>query len=249
MEGKHRVCAPVCNILDAPDGSLQRQMLFGDGFVVRKCVDGWAYGQRASDGYQGVVAAAELAGWADPTVRVRDLGAHVYCMPDIKTVPLMHLPYQSELTVVGEKGDFVELAAGGYVHQMQIEPIADQEPDILRTAERYLGVPYLWGGNSQYGLDCSGLVSAALRGAGLECPGDSGVQEAVLGDYIPTDAPLTRGDLIFWKGHVGLMFSDDLLLHANGYHMKVAFEPLKQAEDRIFNTGGGAVTGRRRLDI
>jgi cell wall-associated NlpC family hydrolase len=249
MADLHRVSAPVLNILDAPNGALQRQMLFGDGFVVDRINDGWAYGRRERDDYVGVVAASDLAGWADPTAYVRDLGAHVYPMPDIKTVPLMHLPYQAGLTVVGEQGEFAELAAGGFVHQMQIAPISDREPDILRTAERYLGVPYLWGGNAQYGIDCSGLVSAALRGAGVNGPADSGPQEAGLGETIPTDAPLARGDLIFWRGHVGLMYSPDLLLHANGHHMRVAFEPLEQAEERIFNSGGGPVTARKRLAI
>jgi len=249
MADLHRICTPVANILDKPNGLLERQMLFGDGFDVEQIVDGWAFGTRKGDGYKGVVYADSLAGWADPTVVVRDLGAHVYPVSDIKTVPLMHLPYQSELTVVGEQGDFVELAAGGYVHQMQVAPIVEREPDLLRTAERYLGVPYLWGGNSQYGIDCSGLVSAALRGAGLEGPADSGPQEKNLGVALSEDEPLMRGDLIFWKGHVGLMFNQDLLLHANGYHMKVAFEPLEQATARILASGGGAITARKRVSI
>lgn len=247
MVDLRRVCSSVLNILDAPDGALQRQMLFGDGFDVDRIDGDWAYGTRHSDGYAGVVAASNLAGWADPTVHVRDLGAHVYPEPNIKTVPLMHLPFQAGLTVVGVQGDFVELAVGGFVHQMQIAPISDIEPDLVRTAERYLGVPYLWGGNAQYGIDCSGLVSAAMRGARLNGPADSGPQETDLGDVIPNGASLARGDLIFWRGHVGLMFDDDLLLHANGHHMRVAFEPLAQAEERILASGGGPVTARKRI--
>jgi hypothetical protein len=249
MADLRRVCTPTANILDAPNGGLQRQMLFGDGFVVDHVDGDWAHGTRKSDGYVGVVAQSDLAGWADPTVYVRDLGAHVYPAPDIKTVPLMHIPFQAGLTVVGEQGDFVELAAGGYVHQMQVAPISDVEPDFVRTAERYLGVPYLWGGNAQYGIDCSGLVTAALRGAGTSGPADSGPQAETLGEAIPKGAPLMRGDLIFWRGHVGLMFNDDLLLHANGHHMRVAFEPLAQAEERIHASGGGAVTSRKRVFI
>ncbi len=249
MADLRRVCQPVTNILDVPHGLLQRQMLFGDGFHVDRVDGDWAFGARMGDGYAGVVSIADLAGWADPTVVVRDLGAHVYPLPDIKTVPMMHLPFQAGLTVVGEQGDFVELAAGGFVHQMQIAPISEVEPDLVRTAERYLGVPYLWGGNAQYGIDCSGLVSAALRGAGISGPADSGPQETELGRLISAGDTLMRGDLIFWRGHVGLMYSDELLLHANGHHMRVAFEPLAHAEERILASGGGAITARKRLPI
>ena len=247
MAELRRIKAPVANLLTTEGGALERQLLFGEGFFVELTHNGWAKGYRASDGYKGYVRADELAGWADPTNRIRDLGAHIYPAPDIKTVPIMHLPYQSEMTVVDEEGQFVELAGGGYVHQRQIESLAVLESDYIRTAERYLGVPYLWGGNSQYGLDCSGLVSAAMRNAGIECAGDSDDQEKTLGVVLKDDTSLQRGDLIFWKGHVGLMYSPELLLHANGYHMKVAFEPLVQAEERILAAGGGAVTARKRV--
>ena len=247
MVDLHRVCVPVANILDGRDKSLARQMLFGDAFQVEWKKDEWAYGKLAGEDWSGLVLTASLAGWADPTSRVRDLGAHVYETPNIKTTPKLHLPYQSRLTVVNEVSDFVELAAGGFVHQMHIEPISIVEDDYVRIAERYLGVPYLWGGNSQYGLDCSGLVTAALRALKIVCPANSGNQEKELGRFLDENTPLERGDLIFWKGHVGLMFNDELMLHANGHHMKVVFEPLNVAQDRILAAGGGPVTSRKRL--
>ncbi|PIB23067.1 hypothetical protein BFP76_08550 [Amylibacter kogurei] len=247
MDNLRRITSPIANLLDDPDGSLQRQLLCGEGFIVSDEKNGWAKGARSTDGYAGYIRIDDLAGWADPTVRVRDLGAHVYSRPEIKTIPLRHLPYQSELTIIDEAGEFAELAGGGFIHQAQIESVAIVESDYVRTAERYLGVPYLWGGNSQYGIDCSGLVSAAMRSAKIDHPADSGIQEKSLGSVIENDAALQRGDLIFWKGHVGLMWDETRLLHANGHHMKVAFEPLSDAIERILASGGGNVTARRRV--
>lgn len=247
MSDLHRIKVPVANLLRTEGGVLDRQILFGEGFYVAETHNGWAKGCRYSDGYAGYVETSALAGWADPTNRVADLGAHIYPDADIKSVPILHLPFQADLTVVGEEGEFAELAGGGYVHQQQIEALTTLEPDYVRTAERFLGVPYLWGGNSQYGIDCSGLVSAAMKHAGLKCSADSGEQELGLGVLLPEDAPLIRGDLVFWSGHVGLMTDPETLLHANGYHMKVVCEPLVEAQERILMSGAGGVTARKRI--
>ncbi|MEM7240545.1 MAG: C40 family peptidase [Pseudomonadota bacterium] len=244
---KQRVIAPVADLFDQPNGKRARQLLFGEAFDVAHIQEGYAIGKRTSDGYVGAIAQSDLGNWAAPSHRIRDLGAQVYSGLDIKGAVITHLPFQAEITVIDEIGDFVEIAGGGFVHQMQIESVAVLEADFTRTAERYLGVPYLWGGNSQYGLDCSGLVSAALRSAGIAHPADSGDQENALGVALDDDTQLHRGDLIFWTGHVGIMFNETLLLHANGYHMKCVFEPLSEAADRIAAQGGGAVTSRRRV--
>ena len=247
MADKHRIAVPVADLFDQPNGKRTRQFLFGEAFIVDQYDGEFAIGHRARDGYSGALLKSDLANWADPSHRVRDLGAHVYVEPDIKGTVKPHIPYQAEITVIEETGEFVEIAGGGFVHQMQIEAIAVIEQDFVRTAERYLGVPYLWGGNSQYGIDCSGLVSAALKSAGIDHPADSGDQEKMLGQMLPNDAPLQRGDLIFWKGHVGLMLNETLLLHANGYHMKCAFEPLTDAAERIAANSYGPITSRKRL--
>ncbi len=247
MSDIRRIKAPVANLYSDQGTTLERQFLFGEAFCVTAEQNGWAEGYRPSDQYAGFLRVDDLAGWADPSNRISDMGGHVYAVPNFKTVPMMHLPFQAEITVVGEEGHYVELAGGGFVHQQQVESLVAIEPDYVKTAERYLGVPYLWGGNTQYGLDCSGLVSAALKRAKIDCAADSGAQEKTVGERLTHSEPLQRGDFVFWEGHVGLIHGPDMLLHANGYHMKTVLEPFEQACTRILAAGNGPVTSRKRL--
>jgi cell wall-associated NlpC family hydrolase len=132
------------------------------------------------------------------------------------------------------------------VPKPHLRPISHPFRDPVTVAQLFFGTPYLWGGNSAFGIDCSGLVQAALLACGIACPGDSDLQ-AALGNTVPDDAPMLRGDLIFWKGHVAMVVDDQTLIHANAHHMAVAYEPIDAAIARIKAQGGGTVTGRRRL--
>ena len=134
-----------------------------------------------------------------------------------------------------------------YIPTAHLRPVDQAEGDPVAVAERFLGTPYHWGGNSGFGIDCSGLVQAACLACGIPCPGDSDLQEAALGRTLPADAVLRRGDLLFWKGHVAWVAGPDLLLHANAHHMAVALEPLLPALARIEGQGDGPVTRRARL--
>ena len=247
MNNIFQVSIPVCNILDKPNGNLIRQMLYGDRLECISDIGEWIKCKRYSDGYGGYVKKSNLKNWVISNSKVCSFGAHLYLEPNIKTLPVMSIPFQSELTVVDESRDFFELITGQYIHKMHVEPITETKKDFTKTAEKYLGVPYLWGGNSQYGVDCSGLISLALRNAAYNSPGDSSEQAKELGYTINKNEHLKRSDLIFWEGHVGVMLDEKNLLHANGYHMKVIEEPLKVAKERIETNGGGLITAIKRI--
>jgi cell wall-associated NlpC family hydrolase len=134
---------------------------------------------------------------------------------------------------------------GAYVPAVHLKPIGDYEQDFVAVAERFLGVPYLWGGKTALGLDCSGLVQVALTACGIACPRDSDMQEAALGAPVAGRADLRRGDLVFWKGHVAIARDRDTMLHANAYHMAVAIEPIAQALARISAAGSEVTTIKR----
>ncbi len=236
--------SPQC---DAP---LETEALFGESVTVYDDGEVWAWAQLERDHYVGYLPSAALGAPSEPTHRVAALRTHAYPGPAIKLPPRLALSLGAQLAVAGREGDFMVTQEGFYLWSRHLAELDAREPDAVAIAERFLETPYLWGGRTSEGIDCSGLVQTALMAAGIASPRDSDMQEATLGEPLAIDdpiAPLARGDLVFWKGHVGIMRDPTTLLHANGWHMKTVSEPLAQARDRIAATGGGRVTSVRRL--
>lgn len=246
-----RVAVPMAPLTFTPDGNarMETELLYGEVFHAYQRQDGWAWGQAPRDGYVGYLPEAMLEREeAAPTHRVAALAAHAYPAPNLKARPTGILPRGSLVAVSREVGAFAELAGGAYLSAMHLEPLTATAPDWVAEAERYIGVPYLWGGRSSAGIDCSGLVQAALTAAGLPCLRDSDMQEKTLGRDLEPGERLVRGDLVFWKGHVGIMLSGSRLLHATGHFMVVVIEPYATARKRIAASGHGQPTRRARLD-
>ena len=239
---------PVADLRAEPDGKRDRQLIYGEDFRVLETLDGWAHGCAEKDGYTGYVRTDLLVAQRIPTHFVSARSSHLYPAPDFKTEEVAALSFGARLSVIAEHEKFVELVGGQFVPRPHIAPIDEQFDDPIEVAERFMGVPYLWGGNSIWGLDCSGLVQVALQSCGVDCPGDADMQEGRVGTVIGDNAKPERGDLFFWKGHVGLIRDENTLLHANAYHMAVVDEPLDEAIARIKAQGDGPVTGRRRPD-
>jgi len=249
---KTRIVAASAPLRRAPqaDASLETEALFGESVTVYDESEGWAWAQLERDHYVGYLPSAAFGAWSQPTHRVAALRTHAYPVPAIKAPPRMALSLGARLTIVGREGDFAISEDGLYVWSRSLAEVSAYEPDAVAVAERFLETPYLWGGRTSEGIDCSGLVQTALMAAGIASPRDSDMMEAGLGEAVAIDdpnAPLARGDLIFWKGHVGIMRDSLTLLHANGWHMKTVSEPLAQARERIAANGGGEVTSVRRL--
>jgi cell wall-associated NlpC family hydrolase len=243
------VIAGLAPVRQAPshDAPLLTEALHGERVTIYDTdEEGWAWGQLASDNYVGFLpAAALLAPGPAPTHRVAALRTLVFPGPSIKLPPLDALPLGARVAVAREDDTFAVTEAGGHLPKRHLAPLSSAEPDFVGVAERFLGVPYLWGGKSSLGIDCSGLVQVALDACGIACPRDSDMQEAALGKSISL-AGLQRGDLIFWKGHVAIALGRNSMIHANAFHMAVATEPVAEALARIGSTGS-QVTGVRRI--
>lgn len=242
-----RVTSTVADLRAAPGGARDRQLLFGSAFLVLEVRDGWAFGQSREDGYVGYVLDASLGPPVAPTHRVSARSTHAYDAPDVKAQDVMALSFGSALRIVSETATHMETSDGLFVPKPHLRGADRPFSDAATVAQLFFGAPYLWGGNSAFGIDCSGLVQIACRAAGGLAPPDSDLQAAELGTLLAPDAPLQRGDLVFWSGHVGLMVDAETLIHANAHHMAVAYEPLDAAIARIQAQEGKAVTARRRL--
>ncbi|MEL6061612.1 MULTISPECIES: C40 family peptidase [unclassified Methylobacterium] len=245
-----RVTAPSAPLRrePSPGGGLDTEALLGDAVTLYAEADGFAFVQLARDGYVGYLPADSLGPEGpEPTHRVTALRTFLYPEPDLKRPVRAHLSLGARLVATGESGAYLE-TPDGYVFTRHCAPVAEREPDYVATAARLVGIPYLWGGRTTLGLDCSGLAQLCLDAAGLPCPRDADMQERALGRALPLDvAGLRRGDFVFWRGHMGLMLDAETLIHANGHHMAVAVEPLAGAVERIQAHSYGAVTSLRRL--
>lgn len=230
-----------------PDAPLDTEALKGERVTIYDSdAEGYSWGQLAADYYVGWLPTNALApAGPAPTHKVAALRTFAFPGPSIKLPPVEALPLGATLTVIRFAERMAVTASGAYVPAPHLVSVGEFEKDFVAVAERFLGVPYLWGGRTALGLDCSGLVQISLAACGIACPRDSDMQEAALGAPLADRSNLKRGDLVFWKGHVAVVRDVENLLHANAFHMAVAIEPIAEAVTRIRAAGSEVSTVRR----
>jgi cell wall-associated NlpC family hydrolase len=256
VEGRvMHVVAEVTDLRPVPslESGIDTQALYGEEVMLYDTEEGWGWVQLKRDSYVGYLSTQALAeGPAAATHRLTVNRTFIYPGPNMKLPVIGALPLNAELNIVSSEGDFLRLAEGGFIFAAHAAPRQDYEKDFVAVAERLINVPYLWGGKSALGLDCSGLVQTALTAAGRTAPRDTDLQEKHLGMDLAFDEKLTglqRGDVVFWKGHVGIMRAAHEFLHANAHHMRVASEPLAEAVARIKSRTGATITSIERLVV
>jgi cell wall-associated NlpC family hydrolase len=243
-----QVIRPVAPLRAAPDPAAEQidQLLFGEMFDLADVTNGHAWGQARRDGYVGFVEAGALSNVVHaPTHWIGVLRTFAFATPAIRAPASGPLSLNALVCATKEQDRFAYAVGLGWIAAAHLRPIGTFLADPVAVAERFVGTPYLWGGRDSLGLDCSGLVQQALYACGDACPRDTDQQTAV-GVSAPSNAP-ARGDLVFWRGHVGMMIDEARLVHANAHHMAVAIEPLEQAVERIRAAGAGDPTAFRRL--
>jgi hypothetical protein len=241
----HKIITPIADVYGVPDvnakrGKFETQLVQGEIFDVSEEKDGWCKGVCAHDGYPGYVQSAHLTKQiVSPTHIVTAARSHTYRDPSIKSPLAATLSFGSLIRVSAKEENFAQINGGAWIFEKHIAALGTVEKDYIATARKFIETPYYWGGRSGFGLDCSGLVQISLARAGIAVPRDSDVQENNIGKAADK---AQEGDIVFFKGHVGLMADDRRLLHANAFNMKTLIEPLADVIGR-----GNPVTSVRRI--
>lgn len=252
---RHQVRIPAVPLHRNPatTSMMETQLVMGSEFDVYDVHGSWLWGQEVQGDGKGYVGYVEKASLVPnsyvPTYRVSAVRAPVFSQADLKSAIHMSLSMNAKLLAEDVDGDYIKMFETGYVHKNHVTELGQENGDFVEAAELHFGLPYVWGGVSADGVDCSGLVQTALRAVGQDAPRDADLQETALGRSVEFNDELLwleRGDLVFWKGHVGIMGDPKMLLHANAHHMSVAIEPLNEAVTRIAHTAGD-ITSIKRL--
>ena len=227
------ITSNYANLLSEPNGNRVRQLVYGDTFRVLEKRSGFSFGFNSFDGYVGYIKSDNLEKKiVKSTHWVSSLSSQVYATPDIKKHFLINLPFGAQVEIIDIKENFCETSDGGFVPTQHLTKMNKFYSDAALVANFFIGTPYLWGGNTCWGIDCSGLMQAAFRACGVVLPADSDQQET---RCIILDEPskFKRNDLIFWDGHVALAVDDKNLIHANAFHMSVTLEPINVVIKRM----------------
>ena len=247
IEGKnYQINVPLVDLLSAPDGRRNRQLIYGSKVKYFGAADGWAFIQNTYDSYVGYVPQNTIVSEKEKTHIVTVPIAHVFLEPNIKSKNVEMLPLAAKVSGQMVESGFLETELG-WISVSQLKQKTELPKDPIEVSKLLQNAPYLWGGNTSLGIDCSGLIQISMLLCGLDCPGDSDQQMNTLGHNLDIGSPRKKGDILFWKGHVAWVVNERQILHANAYHMAAVIEEANEAIERIKKQDNNSVIAHKRL--
>ena len=242
----YQVNVPFVDLLGSPDGKRNRQLIYGSKVKYFSAVKGWAFIQNTYDNYVGYVPESTIASETQKTHIVTAPLAHVFMEPNIKSKNIEILPLAARVSGEVIENGFLETELG-WISVSQLKRKTELSKDPVEVSKLLQNAPYLWGGNTILGIDCSGLIQISLLLCGIDCPGDSDQQMNTLGQNIDIGSPRKKGDILFWKGHVAWVVNERQILHANAYHMATVIEEANEAIERIKKQDNNNLIAHKRL--
>ena len=242
----YQVNVPFVDLLGSPDGKRNRQLIYGSKVKYFSAAKGWAFIQNTYDNYVGYVPESTIALETQKTHIVTVPLAHVFLEPNIKSKNIEMLPLAAKVSGQIVENDFLETELG-WISVSQLKREKELLKDPVEISKLFQYAPYLWGGNTYLGIDCSGLIQVSLLLCGVDCPGDSDQQMNTLGHNLDIGSPRKKGDILFWKGHVAWALNEKQILHANAYHMATVIEEANEAIERIKKQDDNSVIAHKRL--